>query len=284
MLVVGAGGGRDVLSALVFEQASVVGVEMNGEHPRHRERVFGDFTGHLDRHPKVRFANDEARSWVARSDGRFDVIQISLIDSWAATAAGAFVLTEHSLYTVEAWRIFLDHLEPGGILTVTRYYLPGEPGDRVPPRPRSRSRRSRRSGSSALATTSRWSAWARRRATRVPPWGRSWCRGSLHGRRSVVLVRPERLEFVPVLDPDFSPTTNVRGDRRRRRPLGAVRGTSRSTSPRPDDRPFFFHMLRLRDAFDPERLHYHGLTSFNRRAVFVLGTLLATVSLSRSCS
>ncbi len=37
------------------------------------------------------------------------MIQISLIDTWAATAAGAFVLGENSLYTVEAWTTFLGH-------------------------------------------------------------------------------------------------------------------------------------------------------------------------------
>ena len=67
----------------------------------------------------MRFVNDEARSFVARTDERFDVIQISMIDSWAATGAGAFVLTEHSLYTVEAWRLFLERLKPGGLRECT---------------------------------------------------------------------------------------------------------------------------------------------------------------------
>jgi hypothetical protein len=73
---------------------------------------FGDFTGHLDRDPRVRFVNDEARSYVARSHDRFGLIQISLIDTWAATAAGAFVLSENSIYTTDAWRTFLAHLTP----------------------------------------------------------------------------------------------------------------------------------------------------------------------------
>jgi hypothetical protein len=63
----------------------------------------------------VQFVNDEARSYTARLQDRVDLIQISLIDTWAATASGAFVLTENSLYTTEAWRIFLDHLTPHGI-------------------------------------------------------------------------------------------------------------------------------------------------------------------------
>jgi spermidine synthase len=129
VLVIGAGGGRDVLSALVFEQRSVLAVEMNEDILNMVNGVFGDFTGHLDRHPKVRFVNDEARSFIARSTEQFDIIQVSLIDTFAATAAGAFALTENSLYTVEAWKIFLEHLSPRGLLTFSRGYTPEKPGE-----------------------------------------------------------------------------------------------------------------------------------------------------------
>ncbi len=62
--------------------------------------------------PNVTIVNDEARSYLTRTDRRFDIIQVSLIDTWAATAAGAFVLSESSLYTREAWDIFLGKLRP----------------------------------------------------------------------------------------------------------------------------------------------------------------------------
>ena len=51
---------------------------------------------------------------------------MSLIDTWAATGAGAFTLSENGLYTVEAWRIFLGRLSPEGVFTVSRWYAPGE--------------------------------------------------------------------------------------------------------------------------------------------------------------
>jgi hypothetical protein len=73
---------------------------------------FGDYTGHLDRRPGVRFVNDEARSYVARLGRHYDLIQVSLIDTFAATAAGAYVLTEHSLYTTAARRTFIEHFAP----------------------------------------------------------------------------------------------------------------------------------------------------------------------------
>ena len=122
VFVIGAGGGRDVLSALVFDQKQVVAVEMNKAITDAVNKVFGDLTGHLDRHPKVRFVNDEARSYLARTSEPFDLIQISLIDTWAATAAGAFVLSENTLYTSDAWNLFYSRLTDNGILSVSRWY------------------------------------------------------------------------------------------------------------------------------------------------------------------
>lgn len=120
--VVGVGGGKDVLSALQFGAQDVVGIEINSNILDVVNGQLGDFSGHVDEDPRVDYVVDEARSWLARTDRRFDSIQISLIDSWAATAAGAFALTENSLYTVEAWDMFLDRLEPGGVLSTTRFY------------------------------------------------------------------------------------------------------------------------------------------------------------------
>jgi hypothetical protein len=77
-------------------------------------RRFGDFTGHLDRYKGVEFINDDARSYLERSRNTFDIIQISVIDTWAATSAGAFALTENALYTLEGWLCFLERLEPMG--------------------------------------------------------------------------------------------------------------------------------------------------------------------------
>ena len=122
VFIAGAGGGRDILSALVFGQKSVLAVEINEDIIDTVNGRFGDFTGHLDRIPRVTFVNDEARSYIARHQQRFDIIQASLIDTWAATAAGAFVLTENSLYTVEAWKLFLERTTRRGVLSFSRWY------------------------------------------------------------------------------------------------------------------------------------------------------------------
>jgi len=128
VLVIGSGGGQDILSALYFDQKSVTGVEIN-EDVMGALAAFGEFAGHIEKNPKVMFVNDEARSFIARSEKQYDIMMIASIDSWAATAAGAFALTENSLYTVEAWETFLEHLTDRGVLTVTRRHFVKSPGE-----------------------------------------------------------------------------------------------------------------------------------------------------------
>lgn len=105
--IIGAGGGRDVLAALWAQSRSIVGIELNGILIDLQKGRFRDFTRIAER-PEVRLVHDEARSFLTRVPERFDVLQMSLIDSWASTSAGAFTLSENGLYTREAWRIFLD--------------------------------------------------------------------------------------------------------------------------------------------------------------------------------
>lgn len=129
VLVVGAGGGRDVLAALAFGQPSITAVEINGNVVDAVNGTFGDFTGHLDQQAGVRFVAEDARSFAARQDDSFGILQFSFVDTYAGTAVGAFALTENSLYTTQAWGVFLDCLDPSGILSVTRYYFSDLPAE-----------------------------------------------------------------------------------------------------------------------------------------------------------
>lgn len=122
--VIGVGGGRDILSALYFGVPHVTGIELNPSIFEALTKRFADFSGHLDKRPDVSLVNAEARSWIDQSHRSFDIIQISLIDTWAATAAGGLSMSENKLYTVNAWSDFLDHLNNDGFLSVSRWFEP----------------------------------------------------------------------------------------------------------------------------------------------------------------
>jgi hypothetical protein len=120
--VIGGGGGRDILAALSFGADRVDVVELNPTVVDAVQDVFGEYSGRPYTRPGVHASIGEARSVLSRTDDRYDLIQMSMIDTWAASASGALTLSENALYTREAFEIFLEHLEPDGMLTVSRWY------------------------------------------------------------------------------------------------------------------------------------------------------------------
>jgi spermidine synthase len=104
----------------LFSFHRIVGIELNAGIYHLITRRFRDFVN-LDKIPGLEIHQDEGRSYLSRTPERFDVIQASMVDTWAATSAGAMTLSENSLYTVDAWRIFYRHLSPGGLITFTRW-------------------------------------------------------------------------------------------------------------------------------------------------------------------
>jgi hypothetical protein len=276
--VIGAGGGRDVLSALAFGAQSVTAIEINDAILSTVNGRFGDFTGHLDRDPRVHFVNDEARSYLARQQETTDVIQISLIDTWAATAAGAFVLSENSLYTVEAWRIFLSRLSPHGILSVSRWYFEDRPGEvyRLV----------------SLASTALLEAGVSDPRSHLMVIRN--LRGEVEGGQpegvGTLLLSPtpfsaedvtriqdlaREMRFEVVLSPSAAAnetfvqlTSGALHD--------VVKTFPINIAPPTDDSPFFFQMLRLRDIAHLSLLQ-SGKNKYNMQAVFVLGVLTMTV-------
>src|SRR5205814_4321228 len=86
---------------------------------------FGAFSGGIYSHPRVRIVMYDGRSFVRRSSDRYDIIQASLVDTWAASAAGAYTMTENTLYTVDAFNDYLDHLTDAGMLAMTRWMFDG---------------------------------------------------------------------------------------------------------------------------------------------------------------
>jgi SAM-dependent methyltransferase len=127
-LIIGPGGGTDVISALAHGAPRVVGVEVNpiivNDVMKGRYR---DYAGDLYHDPRVQVVVDEGRSYIRRSGELYRTIQATLVDTWAASSSGAFTLSENNIYTVEALEEFLGHLGPGGIVVITRWYDPSRP-------------------------------------------------------------------------------------------------------------------------------------------------------------
>ena len=120
--IIGPGGGIDVLSALAGGSPSVTGIEINPiiATTIMRER-YADYSQHLYQRPDVHIQVTDGRSFLRSTPQQFDVVQMTLVDTWASTAAGAFALSENNLYTVEAFREYFNHLRPDGMVAITRW-------------------------------------------------------------------------------------------------------------------------------------------------------------------
>jgi len=125
--VLGAGGGAGVLLALRHAARQVDAVELDANVLDLLRGTFRDFSGMLYDLPSVRVHHAEARSFAEAAPWTWDVIDLSLVDSFGATAVGISAVGENYLYTREAFETFLRHLRPGGLLSVTRWV-------RLPPR------------------------------------------------------------------------------------------------------------------------------------------------------
>ncbi len=125
--IIGMGGGRDALAAAAMNFRRIVAIEVNGVIVDLVTRRFAGYDG-LPSLPQLEIHRDEGRSYLTRTNEKFDLIQASMVDTWAASSAGALTLTENGLYTVDAWRIFYRHLKPGGLLTFSRWNAGSEAG------------------------------------------------------------------------------------------------------------------------------------------------------------
>jgi spermidine synthase len=120
--IIGPGGGVDVLRAVANGSPSVTGIEINPIIATSIMRGrYADYSYHLYRQPEVHIHVTDGRSFVRNARQNFDVVQMTLVDTWASTAAGAFALSENSLYTVDAFREYFEHLKPDGIIAITRW-------------------------------------------------------------------------------------------------------------------------------------------------------------------
>ena len=132
VLVVGAGGGSEVLNALYHGATKIEAVEVNPQIIKIIDKDFAEFAGKIFSLPQVKPVVAEGRGYMEATDQRYDLIQISLLDSFAASSAGVYALSESYLYTVEAMVKFLEHLNSEGFLCITRWIkIPPRDGIRI---------------------------------------------------------------------------------------------------------------------------------------------------------
>ncbi len=274
VLIIGPGGGRDVLAALTFGQPDITGVEINPiivDLVRHQ---FGEYAGHVYERPGVSIVVDEARNYISRSSKKYDLIQASLIDTWAATSAGAFSLSENSLYTEEAFRSYYDHMTDDGLLTVTRWYLPAGPGETL-----------RLVSLGLMAWRKAGAADPRRNVMVVanpPPRERPEGTATMLLKKTPFtpqeVATVERLAaelkfsivYAPGLPSDDKVSALVNA------PDWAAFWKSYPVdiSPPTDDRPFFFNLFRFGDVLDPKVVGASGVYRRGLEALQILGRLL----------
>lgn len=281
VLVVGAGGGRDVLAALRFGQKSIVAVEVNGNIIEALTGHFGDFTGHLDRYPNVEFVNDEARVYIASSDRKFDIVQVSLVDTWAATAAGAFVLAENGLYTVEAWETIFQHLTKRGVLNITRWYLPDAPA----PTHRLTVIATRALQRLGINDPRDHILIAAARTDTESPVGTIIVGREPFSEADIQTFndRVAELGFVPILTPTYALDETFAALADPSRIDAAIAASAFRIDAPTDDRPFFFHTLRASSIFNLSASQTVS-GAINNKAVRVLaGLAIVVVTLTGCC-
>jgi hypothetical protein len=282
--IIGVGGGDDLRAPLAGGAERIDGYELNGILVDLLEDRFRDYNALAGR-PEVDLVHGEARVGLAHSDARYDVIQASLIDTWAATADGGFVLSESGLYTLEGWQVFLSSLSPRGVLTMTRWLLPGAPAE---------THRLVALAAEALARDG--IADARRHVFLIghrvgrmrdafDPQAPVFQSTILVSRRPFTASEVERLERIadevkaqvllspgrpaadPVLARLLDPATRAR----------AITGSPWDISPPTDARPYFFLQLRPRDVLDLAGRDFGTVTEITFNGIRVL-LILAVLS------
>ncbi|WP_119461419.1 hypothetical protein [Rhodospirillaceae bacterium SYSU D60014] len=270
--VIGVGGGRDLLSARLFGIPEITGVEINPVLQRllTREPNFADFSG-IGAMDGISIEVAEARSWFARSEETFDIIQMSLVDTWAATGAGAFSLSENGLYTVEAWRTFLERVEPNGVFTVSRWYAP----ERIEETGRTVS----------LAMAAAFEVGASEPRQHIFLAGSDRVATLVLSREPLSPGKVENLEaaademgYTVLISPQQEPKVDVLREivstQSRRELERYTSSLELDLTPPTDDRPFFFNQLPL---YDP--LQTISLAAEIRETGVVSGNLFATATL-----
>jgi len=128
MMIIGSGGGMDIRAGLYFGASSIDAVEINPSIFKAMTGELESYSGKVYTDPRVRAHLGDGRNVLVSSKDRYDIVQLSGVDTFSATQAGAYALTENYLYTMEAFQEYLDRLTPQGLLSLTHWYIPSATG------------------------------------------------------------------------------------------------------------------------------------------------------------
>jgi hypothetical protein len=272
-LVIGPGGGRDVLAALASGAPHVTAVEVNPAVVEAVQGPFADFAGHLYERPDVSIAVDDARGYITRSPESYDIIQASLIDTWAAGGSGAFALSENSLYTVEAFQTYYEHLTDRGILSISRWYLPGHPAETlrlVSTGLEGWARAGVADPGQHVAVVARFNATDESEGMATALFKRT---AFTREEIEVAQGRANALGFVVLYAPALPPQDVVGEFIAVENQDAFVDAYPLDISPVTDDRPFFFNLVRFGDFLSPD-LYASGVYQTSVEALLILVTVI----------
>lgn len=119
-LKIGVGGGLDILLARLYSAGSITAIELNPSIVELLTGPYADYTGRLAEHPDTNLVVAEGRSYLSRTEQKYDIIQGIGLDNLAALSGGAYVLAESYIYTVESLEQSLNALTPNGVFSWTR--------------------------------------------------------------------------------------------------------------------------------------------------------------------
>ena len=121
VLIIGPGGGRDVLVSLLFGVKDITAVEVNPDFVEIVKK-YADFNGGIyTHHPHVNIVVDEGRNFLKRSKEQYDLILLTLPITKSSRSYEGFALTENFLFTKEAFQDYLAHLTPEGSLIIVNH-------------------------------------------------------------------------------------------------------------------------------------------------------------------
>ena len=119
ILILGAGTGSDILQANYHAIKHIDAVELNPQVIDLVKEKYADFAGRIYSSAHVNLHIGEARGYVATTHKTYDLINISLLDAFGASAAGLYSMAENYLYTEQAIQQYLQHVKPGRL---SQYY------------------------------------------------------------------------------------------------------------------------------------------------------------------